>query len=142
MPDDRMRLKHKPAELCTKCRGNAQLFLAAGELLLLKSVSVDPCCFLPLYSRKAVIARPPFYCIKSSQVAITMKSLLGHLTAPLETSAGPGGNQALVPGCGTHSQPRLPPFAMWIFTFVVCCLGFRVGGSTPWRLASLPSMPK
>lgn len=54
---------------------------------------MDPCCLLALYSRKAVIVHPLFYCITSSQVAIMMKTLLGHLTAS-ETSAGPGRDEA------------------------------------------------
>ena len=95
----RMHSKCKPADNCTKCRRNSQLFLAAGELLLLKSISVDPLCFLSLYSRKAVIVHPPFYCTKSSQVAIMMQSLLRHLTAPLDTFAGPEGAQAFRREC-------------------------------------------
>lgn len=126
-------LKCKPAKLYTKCTGNAQLFLAGRELPL-KSISMDRCCFLPFCFRKGVIAHPPFYCIKSSQVATVIKSLLGHLIAHTETSARPGGDEALVPVCDSHSQPRLPPLA--ILRFVGCCLRFWVWGDT------LPFTPK
>lgn len=62
-------------------------FLVGGELLL-KSISVDPCCFLLLYSKKTVIVCPPFYWIKSFQVAVTMKSLLGLPWTPLQCQEG------------------------------------------------------
>lgn len=40
-------------------------FVAAGELLLLESISVQTCCFLPLYSGKVVTVNLPFCSIKA-----------------------------------------------------------------------------
>lgn len=47
-------------------------FAAAGELLLPESISLQTCCFLPLYSGKVVIVNLPFCSIKAQGNLITV----------------------------------------------------------------------